>query len=449
MYNMNRRGRATIKTPVGIVEGIKADNIVRQGTIPGPKLCAVNTDKINEVGRKCYTYIGPRVKIQTLTFVDDIQNASSNVSNTIKTANNLEVFERTKGYTFSIDRKKTAILIVGKKKNKKYEVVAKVKNGNIVATEEYKYLGTWYNEKYNHKLSISKMKEKIGYFIQKIKQYGNEYKIGKYAVRARIKIHTSIVIRTIYHEVEAWSNITKTDMEELETIQKRIVCGMCEMMRSTPYIGLLAELGIWPVEQFIHYKQIMLLHNIINSDKRLIKEIVEDQIANTWTGCWYEGVEQTCIKYGVTIDEVRTWNKYKCKQIVKERIEERINIDFQASKQSKTKLRFIEEFGRKNYIEELEYKDCVTMLKVRLNMVEVKCNFKGNFNDKTCQICKQKQDTTEHLLECSKFDSDRNYLKNEEINIAKPNENLAKFVRHMIKSREDQGSRIKFGFAED
>ena len=74
MYNMNREGTAMIKTPVGEIANVTADNIVRQGTIPGPKLCAVNTDKINKIGKKCYTFVGPRVAIEMVIFMDDIQH---------------------------------------------------------------------------------------------------------------------------------------------------------------------------------------------------------------------------------------------------------------------------------------------------------------------------------------------------------------------------------------
>ena len=52
LYSMNKVGKATLKTPLGEIENIQADNIVRQGTIPGPKLCNVNTDKINEIGNR-------------------------------------------------------------------------------------------------------------------------------------------------------------------------------------------------------------------------------------------------------------------------------------------------------------------------------------------------------------------------------------------------------------
>ena len=444
LYNMNRRGKATLKTPVGTVENIVADNIVRQGTIPGPKMCDVNTDQINNIGRKCYTYIGPRVRIETLTFVDDIQNASSHVGGVMRTTSNLQTFEKNKGYTFSIDKKKTAILVIGKKKKKNYDIDVKVKNGKVVSTEEYKYLGNWYNEEGDHTLALAKKKEKIGYLIQQIKFYGNEFKIGKYAMSTRIKIYISTVAKTIYHHIEAWSNITKKDWEELELIQKRIVTGMCEMMRSTPYQGLIAELGIWPAEQQIQYKQVMLLHNIITSKKRrLIKEIVEDQIEHPWDGCWIEEINKTCNTYNIEIDKVRTWTKEECKKVIKGKIKEKIEHDLQVSKHDRTKLRFIENTDRKKYIEELEYNDCVTVLKLRLNMAETKCNFKGNYpNNKNCEICKEDLDTTEHLLKCKAGEPRLN------LDISQPNETLSKYIKHVIKRREDLGFAIKFGIEE-
>ena len=450
LYNMNKKGTATIKTPVGEIRNVVANNIVRQGTVPGPKLCAVNTDKINKIGTKCYTFIGPRVQVEMLIFMDDIHHATTKVENVIRAANNLQQFENTKGFTFSVDGTKTAILIIGKKKNKEYEIDAHVKKGKIPITDNYKYLGKWYNEQGNNKLAIAKKNSKIGYYIQKVKQYGNEYKIGKFAITARIRIYKRIVVSTVYHNVEAWSNITKTDMEELENMQKRIVCGMCEMRRSTPYVGLLAELGIWPVEQLIQYKQVRLLHNIITSkDGRLIKEIIEDQIEHPWEGCWYEGVETTCRTYGVTVEEIREWSKYKCKREMKKRIQERIESDFQVKKTTMTKLRFIESTERKKYLEELDYEDSITILKLRLNMVETKCNYKGNFKEnQNCHFCDD-LDKTEHLMECAEFDWSREGIKIQDLDLGNPCETLAKYVRMTIKLREDKGFKIKFGNEED
>ena len=79
IYKLNKEGKAKIDTPAGELGPVTANEIVRQGTILGPKLCTVNTDKVNKTGKKCITYIGPRIKTETLVYVDDIQNASSNV----------------------------------------------------------------------------------------------------------------------------------------------------------------------------------------------------------------------------------------------------------------------------------------------------------------------------------------------------------------------------------
>ena len=40
-------------------------------------------------------------------------------------------------------------------------------------------------------------------------------------------------------------------------------------------------------------------------------------------------------------------------------------------------------------------------MKLRLNMVNVKMNYKGtNTEDKKCPICKESEDTTEHMFVC-------------------------------------------------
>ncbi len=54
-----------------------------------------------------------------------------------------------------------------------------------------------------------------------------------------------------------------------------------EQRSSVPYFGLLAETGIWPVEQLIEARKILLMNNIMNSKgERLIKEIFEEQLVD-------------------------------------------------------------------------------------------------------------------------------------------------------------------------
>ena len=39
-------------------------------------------------------------------------------------------------------------------------------------------------------------------------------------------------------------------------------------------------------------------------------------------------------------------------------------------------------------------------MKLRLNMLELKCNYKGKENNEICDLCGDENDTTEHLFEC-------------------------------------------------
>ena len=69
---MNSKAIATIDTQVGYTNEITLHNTVRQGTIMGPMLCIVETDKINKIGERCYTTYGSEIRINNLLCVDDI-----------------------------------------------------------------------------------------------------------------------------------------------------------------------------------------------------------------------------------------------------------------------------------------------------------------------------------------------------------------------------------------
>ena len=83
---------------------------------------------------------------------------------------------------------------------------------------------------------------------------------------------------------------------------------------------------------------------------------------------------------------------------------------------SKTKLRFVNNSTQEQYLEELEFQDSIKMIKIRLNMIEVKCNYKTNYaNNKKCELCKEQEDTTEHLIECKRLTTDKMITVNKEI----------------------------------
>ena len=39
-------------------------------------------------------------------------------------------------------------------------------------------------------------------------------------------------------------------------------------------------------------------------------------------------------------------------------------------------------------------------MKTRLNMLELKANFRGKYKNELCDLCEKEEDNTEHLFEC-------------------------------------------------
>ena len=443
IYKMNEVGKAVVRTPLGETGMIEVNEVVRQGTVTGPKLCSNDTDQVNKVGHQHITTIGPNIIVKTMAYVDDLQNPSSSVSGLKAAGENLRTMEQTKGYTFNTERNKTAILIANKKKNKDYEEVkVSMKRGVVEQTEEYKYVGEWYNEKYNHNTSLRKKEEKVGHYAQQVRVYGNEYRLKRYTLNARLKLYRTTVVPSLFYSVETWSHMTNGDVERLESMQYEILRKIMEQRSSVPYFGLLAETGVWPVEQLIELRKILLMNNIMNTKgERLIKEILEDQIRETWKGCWVEGLKKVLEKYEIRLEEVIKLKKDKLKEKVVQRIEG--YLDKKLKGDTSTKLRFIEKFEKKEYITEMDYEDSILMLKVRLNMIEVKCNYKNKYREnRVCDICRVGEDTTEHMIfECDKIHPLKGMLDG--VDIKKGNKRIPGEVRYIMNKRKEKGYELK------
>ena len=54
------------------------------------------------------------------------------------------------------------------------------------------------------------------------------------------------------------------------------------------------------------------------------------------------------------------------------------------------------------YLKILNHEEARQIMRVRLNMVNVKANYRGSYKDYTCSGCHIHEDTTEHLFKCWK-----------------------------------------------
>ena len=404
MYLLNEDTEVTVVTPSGTTEKIKVGEVVKQGTVLGPTLCCVVTDQVNCIGEEQTGSIGNE-RIGILVFVDDVMSAGS-AEDARRCIRSLGEMERKKKFTFGL--KKTNYMVVDTGREAAEEIDEEVRSGKVPETDEYKYVGLWINKEGNCRLHIVKKGKKIKGETAALKSIANYYTVGETYVNVRLQLYESCIVPSMLYNLEGWNKQTKSEVKSLEQIQAATLCTLLQLPKSTPYIGLLNEIGMWRVEERLMYRKIMLYHNIHNSpDTRLAKRIITEQIENEDEDTFYAEVQRMGNELKIEMDTVRLLSKSQLKTLVKKRIDERMQLIVSESTKMR-KMRFVKAgtFSRKKYIQRMKGSEALKALKIRLNMVPIYGNFKGDVTIKrVCIHCEKEDDTTEHLISCRVFNN--------------------------------------------
>ena len=146
---------------------------------------------------------------------------------------------------------------------------------------------------------------------------------------------------------------------------------------------------------------------------------------------------EICRKYDLKPDEINLWTKQKLKKEIKEKIRKDIEKVIEIKKTEMSKLRFTDGKGRKEYMDELEAKEAMLIMRARLNMLELKGNYRSMYKDGICDLCGEEEESTEHLFDCKTLQGiNSNHLKVEALE--GPTKEVAKFLSaamEIIKAR--------------
>ena len=98
------------------------------------------------------------------------------------------------------------------------------------------------------------------------------------------------------------------------------------------------------------------------------------------------------------VQDTNRHRKNTKRQTFKRELKQIINTqhnEIRKESKEKTKLRFCQNAQKKNYIDQLGYQETKIFLKLRLNMTELKCNYKNKNNtNMKCDLCNVKQKMT-------------------------------------------------------
>ena len=102
-------------------------------------------------------------------------------------------------------------------------------------------------------------------------------------------------------------------------------------------------------------------------------------------------------------EKVKKIKKSEWKRELKRKIEEIVQKEMEEQRVKMTKLRFIQRFERQEYVKECRMEKVRKIMQMRLNMTELKANFKGKYDDTKCPACGKEEETTEHVITCNEY----------------------------------------------
>jgi hypothetical protein len=203
---------------------------------------------------------------------------------------------------------------------------------------------------------------------------------------------------------ETWLNVTKNDIEELETVDKIFLRRVFETPISTPIPALYLELGIIPVSFIIKTKRLNFLHYLLTLNKEeLLSRFFSAQVNNPGKGDWSLIVEQDLEDFGLDVKfkEVQDFSKEVWKQKVKEKCAESALKYLKSNVKSKLSNLEYQNINTQEYLltENISIRNKKLLFSLRTRMIKVGKNFGQNNSCKFCPAL----DSQEHLIQCAEI----------------------------------------------
>ena len=386
IYNMNKNIQAEVNTPVGITKTFEIKEAVRQGTVLGPPLCGISTNRLNKMG-KSVPIVVERVQIKYPIYVDDIVGMGGKKDIELL-GEKMKGLETIKKFQFNNNKNKTEILAIrNNKKEETEEIEIEIRKGKIGRTKTYKYLGDNYDESGDNNIKIDRKMEKAKFIAYEVKRMGSVKEVGKAAAKVRLMLLESIVKPTLLANTETWCRVGKAEEEKWRKGQYNVLKIVMEQRDGTPYWGIIAETGAWPYKYIVKYKKMMFIQNLLHSsDTRIAKNILLSQSKSKEKN-YYNEAKEEANEMGIELDVemLKTKTKSQWKRIVKEKVKERILSEIN-NESTNTKMRFIQkkQLQPEEYINKLSMREVSIIMKLKLNMVETKGNFPNKYADRRC-----------------------------------------------------------------
>ena len=140
---------------------------------------------------------------------------------------------------------------------------------------------------------------------------------------------------------EAWYNVTKPELELLETVDLQFLRSVLKTPRSTPKEMLYLETGCVPFREMIRKRRILFLHYIMNENPNsILRKFLMKQIETRKSKDWITQVMSDIkeLRLEVDIESNKNIKKSNLKMMVTTAIREKSFQDLEKKKKNHSKV---------------------------------------------------------------------------------------------------------------
>ena len=455
IYETNRANLVAVNTPVGLTERLNMPEIVQQGSGWGPMQCSVSIDKL---GRHCTQYrkyqykYKDKVDTVLLAMIDDLLGIAPC---------GLESLALNTFINVQIEMKKLRFHTPGPEGKSKCQKIHVGRpnefcptlyvHGTIMKTATSDtYLGDVVSGDGTNKLNIANRVSRGQGKIAEIISLIENISLGKHYFKIALLLRESIFLNSILTNSEVWYRLTKSEIEDLEMVDRSLLKRILSVPNSTPTAALYLETGCIRIGTILKGRRVNFLHYLVKLGKsEMLSRFFYCQWYNSNPQDWTTQVKLDLQELNLPndLDIIETKTKFSWKNLVKRKIKEFEFNELIRMKETQNKSKLgnlnYDELQQQEYFSSLNVTHSKEVFRFRTRMAKFSENYKEGGHVKACPMCEQHDDTQIMSFECPKVTEKIEIRSDyEEIFKSKITPSLASTLTRIMKLRELQENNL-------
>ena len=402
IYKMNELCNIKIRTPYGTSHPFSCERIVKQGAVLSTSLCGSSTSQLTKELENLPD-CGASVldaQVKAVLFVDDTITANTDIIGVVKSHEHFVRFSRRK--RLGLNGPKCVIVIINERNDIPHPVLY-VDGIEVQVVSLTKYLGDIISANgCNNNLIQDRVKKAKSIIISAL-SLCNDLTLGQHYIESALLLYHAIFLASVLFNSQAWTNITKTQMSQLRTVQLKYLKRTLQVPNSTPNAFTFLELGILPIDFEIHKRQLMFLHHIHTlSPDDPVHKIFQQQKLLPYEKNWWNHVSDLLTRFDLTNIDLSETSKAEWKSLVNQNITEQAFMQLKHECKSMTKTFHLdyENFERQSYLTTCPANIARLIFKIRGRVLNCRDNHHRSNPITTCRLCNTHIETQNHTINC-------------------------------------------------